>query len=163
MLLLIETGYTVTNNLKSNLITILVYTSYDILASKSTSTSENQNSFAEINNSFDDMNGRSFTIYVFEIIQLIKHQGFDCTFRDLEFTKEKRKGSICTFCFSCKICGFEEYIHNEDQSVNTNIDVNMTIVSTNVNTGQRYAQLEELAITLNMPFSAPEEAIKWEN
>lgn len=40
------------------------------------------------------------------------------------------------------------------------MDVSMAVVSTIVNTGQGYAQLEEFAATLNMPYYAPEKPIK---
>jgi hypothetical protein len=66
---------------------------------------EQENNSSEINSSFDSLDGRRLVNikYIFESIQSIKHQGFDCTFRDLEFTKEKRKGFCSTFCFTCKV------------------------------------------------------------
>lgn len=72
---------------------------------------EQENNNTEVNNSFDSLNGRRLVNirYIFESIQSIKHQGFDCTFRDLEFTKEKRKGFFSTFCFTCKLCGKRNY------------------------------------------------------
>jgi len=114
---------------------------------------EQENNNTEVNNSFDSLNGRRLVNirYIFESIQSIKHQGFDCTFRDLEFTKEKRKGFFSTFCFTCKLCGSKETINSEDPSDNVNINANMAVVSAVVNTGQGYGQLEEFAATLNMP------------
>lgn len=114
---------------------------------------EQENNSTEVNNSFDSLNGRRLVNirYIFESIQSIKHQGFDCTFRDLEFTKEKRKGFFSTFCFTCKLCGSKETINSEDPSDNVNINANMAVVSAVVNTGQGYGQLEEFAATLNMP------------
>lgn len=108
---------------------------------------------SEINNSFNSMDGRRLVNikYVFESIQSIKHQGFDCSFRDLEFTKEKRKGFFSTFYFFCKICGSKEIINSENPSDDINMNVNMAVVSAVVNTGQGYAQLDEFAATLNMP------------
>ncbi|XP_022160289.1 uncharacterized protein LOC111026498 isoform X3 [Myzus persicae] len=116
-----------------------------------------ENNSAEINNSFNCLDGRRLVNirYIFESIQSIRHQGFDCSFRDLEFTKEKRKGFCSTFCFTCKVCGSIENINSENPSDNININVNMAVVSAVVsavvNTGQGYAQLEEFAATLNMP------------
>lgn len=106
----------------------------------------------ELNDSFKDMEGRRFVNikHVFESIQSIKHVGFDCTFSDLEFTKEIRKGFFSTFIFICKICGKNENIHSENPS-DSIININMAIVSAVVNTGQGYTQLEEFSATLNMP------------
>ena len=114
---------------------------------------EQENNSSEINSSFDSLDGRRLVNikYIFESIQSIKHQGFDCTFRDLEFTKEKRKGFCSTFCFTCKVCGSKENINSENPSDNININANMAVVSAVVNTGQGYTQLEEFAATLNMP------------
>ncbi|KAE9534064.1 hypothetical protein AGLY_008800 [Aphis glycines] len=114
---------------------------------------EQENNSTEVNNAFDSLNGRRLVNirYIFESIQSIKHQGFDCTFHDLEFTKEKRKGFFSTFCFTCKLCGLKETINSEDPSDNININTNVAVVSAVVNTGQGYGQLEEFAATLNMP------------
>jgi len=110
---------------------------------------EEENNSTEINNSFNSLDGRRLVNirYIFESIQSIRHQGFDCSFRDLEFTKEKRKGFFSTFCFTCKVCGSKKNIDSENLSDNININVNMAVV----NTGQGYAQLDEFAATLNMP------------
>lgn len=114
---------------------------------------EQENNSSEINSSFDSLDGRRLVNikYIFESIQSIKHKGFDCTFRDLEFSKEKRKGFFSTFCFTCKVCGSKENINSENPSDNININANMAVVSAVVNTGQGYTQLEEFSATLNMP------------
>ncbi|KAF0705631.1 Uncharacterized protein FWK35_00033523, partial [Aphis craccivora] len=87
--------------------------------------------------------------HIFNSIQLINHKGFECSFRDLEFLKEGRKGFISTFYFACKICGIKVTIDSEKD--NNDININMAIVSSIVNIGQGYSQLEELTATLNMP------------
>ncbi|KAL4147801.1 hypothetical protein QTP88_002150 [Uroleucon formosanum] len=100
---------------------------------------EQENNSSEINSSFDSLDGRLVNIkYIFEAIQSIKHQGFDYTFRDLEFNKEKRKGFVSTFCFTCKVCGSKKNINSENPSDNININANMAVVSAIVNTGQGY-------------------------
>lgn len=87
--------------------------------------------------------------HIFNSIQLINHKGFECSFRDLEFLKERRKGFISTFYFACKICGIKVTIDSEKDD--NDININMAIVSSIVNIGQGYSQLEELTATLNMP------------
>lgn len=46
--------------------------------------------------------------HIFDSIQSIKHEGFDCTFSDLKFVNEIRKGFFSTFVFTCKVCGKKE-------------------------------------------------------
>lgn len=70
----------------------------------------------------------------------------------MEFLNELRKGYLSTFQFKCKVCGIKENINSEDEICNSkNVNINMAIVSTTVNTEQGYSQLEEFAETLNMP------------
>jgi len=87
--------------------------------------------------------------HIFESIQSINHKGFECSFCDLEFCKEGRKGFVSIFYFTCKICGIKVTIDSEKND--NGININMAIVSSIVNIGQGYSQLEELTATLNMP------------
>ncbi|KAL5245931.1 hypothetical protein ACI65C_013339 [Semiaphis heraclei] len=115
---------------------------------KPSASIENDN-ITEVNNSLKDLEGRRFVNikHIFESIKSIKHLGFDCTFSDLEFTNEIRKGFLSIFLFTCKVCSKKEKIYSENPSDNI-ININMAAV---VNTGQGYTQLEEFAATLNMP------------
>lgn len=88
--------------------------------------------------------------HIFQSLQSIKHLGFDCSFRDLEFVKENRKGYYSTFHFNCKVCGLKEQIDSENFN-GENVNINMAIVNATVNAGQGYSQLEEFSATLNMP------------
>lgn len=101
---------------------------------------------------FENLEGRRIVNikHIFDSIQSINHKGFECTFLDLEFTKEKRVGFFSTFYFICKVCGMKENIHSEYPS-DGKLNINMAIVSAVVNTGQGYTQLEEFSATLNMP------------
>lgn len=82
------------------------------------------------------MDGKRFVDikYMFEFFQLIKHQGLDCPFCYLKFTKKKSKLIFSTLCFTCKLCSSKENINSENPSDNLKIDVNMTVI----NTGQGY-------------------------
>lgn len=48
------------------------------------------------------------------------------------------------------MCGMQEIIKSENDN-DQNININMAIVSSIVNTGQGYSQLEEYSATMNMP------------
>jgi len=88
--------------------------------------------------------------HIFQSLQSIHHLGFDCSFKDLEFVKENKKGYYSTFQFNCKVCGSKEQIDSENVK-GEKININMAIVSATINTGQEYSQLEEFSATLNMP------------
>lgn len=88
--------------------------------------------------------------HIFKSLQSIHHDGFECSFRDLEFEREIRKGYYSTFQFKCKVCGLKEEITSENIN-GKDININMAIVSATVNTGQGYSQIEEFSATLNMP------------
>ncbi|KAL4153925.1 hypothetical protein QTP88_001758 [Uroleucon formosanum] len=66
--------------------------------------------------------------HVFQSLQSIQHLGFDCSFRDLEFAKENRKGYYSTLHFNCKVCGLKEQIDSENVN-GENVNINMAIVS----------------------------------
>jgi len=83
--------------------------------------------------------------HIFNSTQLLNHKGFECLFRDLEFLKEGRKEFISIFYFACKICGVEVTIDSEKND--NDINFNMAIVSSMVNIGQGYSQLEEITAT----------------
>jgi len=62
----------------------------------------------------------------FNSIHLINHEGFECSFRDLEFLKEGRKGFVSKFYFACKICDVKVKIDTEKND--NDVNINMAIV-----------------------------------
>ncbi|KAL4104493.1 hypothetical protein QTP88_019789 [Uroleucon formosanum] len=102
-------------------------------------------------NTWESLEGRRIidVRYVFETIQSIKHLRFDCTFRDLKFSKETRSGFFSLFYFVCKICGAQEIVKSENPNSQI-VNVNMAMVSSIVNIGKEYSQLEEFSTRMNM-------------
>jgi len=117
-----------------------------------TPNKENENGELCYDDPWEKLEGRRIVDlkHIFQSLQSIHHLGFDCSFKDLEFVKENRKGYYSTFQFICKVCGLKEQIHSENVK-GDNININMAIVSATVNAGQGYSQLEEFSATLNMP------------
>lgn len=89
--------------------------------------------------------------YLLDQIRNIKHAGFDCTFSDLKFEQEIRKGFHSTLIFNCKICGLIEKIHTDNPQISKCLDINSAFTTAMINTGQGYSQLEEISAVLNMP------------
>lgn len=85
--------------------------------------------------------------YLFEQIAGINHGAFGCSFKDLIFFGETRKGLQSNFKFQCKICGLTETINNDKLDV----DLNQTVVQAVVGSGSGFAQLDEFCSHLNIP------------
>jgi len=65
--------------------------------------------------------------------------------------KRRGKDFVVLFVLLAKYAAQKKNINIENRSDNININANMAVVSAMLNTGQGYAQLEEFAVTLNMP------------
>ncbi|KAL4104088.1 hypothetical protein QTP88_019401 [Uroleucon formosanum] len=91
-----------------------------------------------------EIQGRRFIDigHLIKSIQRIRHEAFDCTFTNLDLVKEIHKGYFSKFIFKCKICCKMEGISLEPEEKSTALKINTAIVSSVVNTGQGYAQLE---------------------
>ncbi|XP_045763690.1 uncharacterized protein LOC123866281 [Maniola jurtina] len=103
----------------------------------------------EISN--DKLSGRRIVDikYLFSSISNIKHQHTDCTFADLKFVKELRKGFTSQYVFRCKMCQKVETVHSEDPT--SKLNTNTAIVEGILCSGNGYAQLNEICSVLNMP------------
>lgn len=99
-----------------------------------------------------ELQGRKFVDigHIFKSVQNIRHEVFDCTFSNLYFVKKNRKGYFNQFIFKCKMSCKIEVISSEPENTST-IKINTAIVSSVVNTGQGYVQLEQFSAILNMP------------
>lgn len=67
--------------------------------------------------------------YVFEQIQSIRHEKFDCSFLDMVFLSEYRKGYSSVFKFKCKMCNYESTIHTEKIIQTNSLGINKAIVN----------------------------------
>lgn len=81
--------------------------------------------------SFDFTGRRIVDIqYLFKSLQSFKHNGFDCTFCDVEIISEKRLGFRSIFTTKCKMCNKLDTVSTEDPSKDQ-LDVTTAAVSGN--------------------------------
>ncbi|KAF5272895.1 hypothetical protein FQA39_LY07661 [Lamprigera yunnana] len=79
--------------------------------------------------SFDFTGRRIVDIqYLFKSLQSLKHEGFNCTFSDVEITNEKRICFGSIFTSKCKMCNKVDLLSTED-SAKEQLDVTTAAVS----------------------------------
>lgn len=87
------------------------------------------------------------------IKRISKHPPFDCSFSDMEFTKEVRTGLSSVLHFKCKNCNIEEQIKTENPTENEHyMNVNTAAVSGAMATGVGFSQMREIFAVLDTPF-----------
>lgn len=79
-----------------------------------------------------DFSGRRIVniSYLFKSIQSLKHDGFGCTFSDMDIISERRIGFRSIFTTKCKMCNKEGTLSTEDPDDNQ-LDVTTAAVSGN--------------------------------
>ncbi|CAK1578234.1 unnamed protein product [Parnassius mnemosyne] len=87
--------------------------------------------------------------YIFSQLATMSHHPFDCNFTSMDFIKEKRVGFMSSFHFVCKMCKIEKIILSQDPIQKDYI--NASIVEGVFQTGNGYAQLDEICASVNMP------------
>ncbi|KAK4885602.1 hypothetical protein RN001_001873 [Aquatica leii] len=87
--------------------------------------------------------------YFFEQLISIRHEGFDCSFYDLNIISEKFEGLQSVFSFKCSVCNKIETIRNDitENKMNTNLGV----VAGAIATGVGYSQVSELFASMDVP------------
>lgn len=64
---------------------------------------------------------------------------------------ERRIGLHSTFYLKCKMCGVEDTLTTEEKTSQLNMDINTAMTLASVSSGIGFAQLEEVAASINMP------------
>lgn len=85
--------------------------------------------------------------------------GFGCTFIDVEFVKEIRKGFESTWIFKCKMCNLLTTILSEAKKLEY-IPINKAITNGTCAIGIGYTQLAELSASIDIPCMSPNTYIK---
>lgn len=93
--------------------------------------------------------------YIFEQIKDSEHTGgFGCSFINMTFISEKRRGYYSEFKFKCKMCGIISSIQSEKEN-STFLPINEGIVSGTIAIGIGHSQLAELSATIDIPYITP--------
>jgi len=58
-----------------------------------------------------------------------RHEKFGCSFLDMEFKMEIRKGYSSKFKFECKMCGTVTFISTENENENKYLPINQAIIN----------------------------------
>ncbi|XP_029342286.1 uncharacterized protein LOC103310448 [Acyrthosiphon pisum] len=85
--------------------------------------------------------------------------GFGCTFINVEFMKEIRKGFESTWIFKCKMCNLLTTILSETKKLEY-IPINKAITNGTCAIGIGYTQLAELSASIDIPCMSPNTYIK---
>ncbi|XP_050065628.1 uncharacterized protein LOC126554615 [Aphis gossypii] len=67
--------------------------------------------------------------HLFTQIQQSKHDKFDCSFIDMEFQNEIRKGFNSVFKFKCKICGIQSSFYSENINESKYLGINLAVIN----------------------------------
>lgn len=88
--------------------------------------------------------------HFFSALKSLKHDGFGCSFFDMDIVSERRKGFVSLFTIKCTVCHKSETISTEN-SENSRMNINLSAVSAIVSIGAGYSQLAEFSAALDIP------------
>lgn len=88
--------------------------------------------------------------YLFSQIQKSRHDKFDCSFVDMEFKSEHRKGYISIFTFECKMCGIISTISSENSNGSNYLGINQAVVNGTLAIGTSFILINIGKIHINL-------------
>lgn len=71
--------------------------------------------------------------YFFEQVQKSRHNKFDCSFLNMEFVAEYRRGYYSKFKFKCRMCGIISFIKSENTQY---LPINQSMVNGSIAIGK---------------------------
>lgn len=97
-----------------------------------------------------NINGRRIVDLVsfLESLKSLKHNGFGCSFYNMNLVAEKRLGFKSLLTFECNMCNKIETVSTESE---LNKDVNKSVVCGSIAIGIGHTQLSELCASINIP------------
>ncbi|XP_031327666.1 uncharacterized protein LOC116182986 isoform X1 [Photinus pyralis] len=129
----------------------LVYEQSDMDISEDTDLEELCYEKATANSSLFKTSGRRIVniSYLFSQLKSLKHEGFNCSFFDLNLVSEKIEGLHSVFSFKCEVCNIIQNIRTEDPD--NNVNVNLMAAIGCISAGIGYSQLSEILASLDVP------------
>jgi hypothetical protein len=88
--------------------------------------------------------------HLFLTLKSIKHQGFDCSFYDVDIINEKRYGLKSYFSYKCTICGLEGTFSSEPDTDSS--EINKLAVCGIIAMGAGFTQFSYLSAALDIPW-----------
>jgi hypothetical protein len=82
-------------------------------------------------------------------LKSIKHQGFDCSFYDVDIINEKRYGLKSYFSYKCTICGLEGTFSSEPDTDSS--EINKSAIRGIIAMGAGFTQCSYLSAALDIP------------
>lgn len=73
--------------------------------------------------------------HLFSQIQNSRHDKFDCSFLDMEFQNEQRKGYNSSFKFKCKMCNITSIFTSENEYDSQYMPINKALVNGSIAIG----------------------------
>ncbi|KAF5292866.1 hypothetical protein FQR65_LT11118 [Abscondita terminalis] len=98
--------------------------------------------------------------YFLSSLKNLRHEGFDCSFFDIEIVSEKRFGLKSVFVTKCRVCTKRESISTQDES---NVDVNKAAICGALAIGIGYSQFTEMCSSLDIPSMSSNTYNSYEN
>jgi hypothetical protein len=90
--------------------------------------------------------------YFLTSLKNLKHDGFGCSFFDIEILSETRYGLKSIFVTKCKVCNVSNTVATEADS---NVSINKAAVCGSLAVGIGYSQFTELCASLDIPAISP--------
>lgn len=86
--------------------------------------------------------------HLFSQIQNSRHGKLECSFLDMEFLTEHRRGCSSTFKFRCKMCGIKSIITSENDQDSNFLSINKALVNGSIAIGTDFVLLYVLPILI---------------
>lgn len=88
--------------------------------------------------------------HLFSQIQNSRHANLQCSFLDMQFLTEQRKGYSSTFKFRCKMCGITSIITSENEHDSNYLPINKALVNGSIAIGTDDSMILYVLYTFNL-------------
>lgn len=99
------------------------------------------------------ISGRRFVdiAHLLKSLKSLQHEGFGCSFFNMDIISEKRLGFASVYTVKCSVCNKVDTVSTEKLEDESKMNVNLAAVSATVSIGAGYTQLSEFASAMDIP------------